>query len=163
MYLIIAGVIIGGLIGWYVGYDGFSAFMGAVVGLAIGFFVAVIVAEIADVGKPDHDVVYLQNIQDNTETQGHFYLFGGSIDGVPMYSFYKETEPNTYERADIPASDAQVHYTDRRPRLVHSYKVHDNWIGPLYLDSYNGSKTDEEWDFYIPRGSITNEYRLDAK
>lgn len=138
----------------------------AFVALIVSFFIAGILGEIFATGeRVEREHTELVNLVDNTETQGRFFLGSGSIDGVPTYSWYEETAPNSFERRDVDASLSTVHYTtgDEPPYYVYSVEKHEKFFHNWYIDLSAGIDSGEHWDFYIPRGSITNEYKLDAK
>lgn len=110
--------------------------------------------------------IALQNLVDNTHTEGRFFLGSGTIEGVPHYSWYEQTDRNSFERRDARASEATVHYLmngETRPYYIATTKVdkHENW-GTWHINPGDGELI-EHYDFYIPKGSITNEYKLDAK
>lgn len=132
----------------------------------LGFMVAMVVGAIAFGSM--HEVkgrpVPLHNIVDNNTTRGHFFLGSGNIDGIPQYSWYEETAPDTYERRDVDADMATIHLYDGTPhyvatKAVSNYGFWNTWgVNVGYSSPY-----ETHYDFYIPRGSITRDYELDAK
>jgi hypothetical protein len=171
MYIIITAVIVGGLFGaFWSAEDGiFVAMMGFFFGGMISGLLAVLIGLfIGALFGPEpvthKERVTLRSIQDNDTLHGSFFLGSGSVDDVPTYSYYKQVAENSFAREDVDASLATIHYTDARPYFIHNYKRHDgcgfcNW----YINTNAGYIVDEHYDFYIPKGSIVNEYRLDAK
>lgn len=141
-----------------------AAIMGAIIGVLLAFFIGGFLE--SSKGKDSfRKTVELQNMQDNTITAGEFFLGSGSVDGVPHYSFYIKTGTNTYERRDIEADLAKIHYTDSDPHYIKTWKEpkKEKWLQPWHIDITGSYQTDKQYDFYIPRGSITSEYRLDAQ
>lgn len=114
----------------------------------------------------------LMNIADNQDTEGHFgFLLGGTVDGQPVYSWYEQTAENTFVRRDVDAWQAEIHYTEGEPHYDSYEQFHtaDPSFIKLWVFNPNGPKPDEthdaytHYDFYVPRGSIIPEYKLDAK
>jgi hypothetical protein len=105
----------------------------------------------------------LQNLADNTVTEGNFFLGSGSIEGVPTYSYYKKTAPNTFEREDIDAEDAKIHYTEGQPRIIRTCNVSDKSWGLWYFNPTHDDCYTKEYHIYIPNGSIKPLYELDAE
>lgn len=169
MWPIIICVVIGAAWAWFEIPEVMEVVAGVFVGSICGVILAMILGMIFYSGV-DHTTIErganLENMVDNTETQGAFFLGSGSIDGEPMYSWYEETKTNTFKRRDVEAYQADIHYiTDgdvpHYTKTIGHYR--DGFLQPWGLNMLPGETSIRHYDFYIPRGSITNEYRLDAQ
>lgn len=120
------------------------------------------------IGNPTYTSarIPLINIADNTSVHGDFFLGIGSVDSEPVYSWYERTDSNSYKRFDADASISTIHYINGNNRPYYTEVASKGehffhkWV--LNLDA-NGHNTVKRYDFYIPRGSITNEFKLDAQ
>lgn len=143
-------------------------FWGGLVAAGVAFFVAwMIGTSITPSHYEARPKIALQNIADNTHTEGAFFLGSGVIDGSPYYSWYEQTAANDFVRKDAPADESTIHYvTDgARPYYVRSVAVYDKrpFVHAWYLGHESGETGDEKYDFYVPRGTITSEFKLDAQ
>lgn len=111
--------------------------------------------------------VPLMNISDNMSVHGDFFLGFGNVNGEGVYSWYEKVGDNTFVRKDVRADRAYVHYTTGVPHYVISeqFRKTKGYIHPWLFNSNPTHPTDNyKWyDFYVPRGTIAPEYKLDAK
>lgn len=167
--------VLGFLIAWGVEWeycDPIESFIGGVFGAGFAAFGATIVVLVIGTLAYGGDTkvvtrqTNLVNIADNNHTEGSFFLGSGTIDSVPNYSWYEKTGPNTYNREDVDAYQADIHYITKKdvtPYYKRTRKAHDGHFWHKWALDVGGSDHSWHYDFYIPRGSITNAYKLDAK
>lgn len=167
MFPIILMIVLGALFGWLEDESFAGLFSGAAGGAILGFVAALVVGAFAYGGySTDRVHVQLQNLVDNDQTHGSFFLGSGTIDDVPSYSWYERTANNSFERRDADAAEGTVHYLTDRSQRPYYVKVVKRPQGRLIRTWGLRTSTEpyvDHYDFYIPRGSITNEYKLDAK
>jgi hypothetical protein len=152
-----------------------DAIFGLIVGAIVGACIALVGSAFYSTEVTEHKTkTVLQNLVDNTHTEGSFsggfFIMSGSIDGVPHYSWYEKTGKNSYERRDVEASLGTVHYlkdSKTKPYLELTWYDHKrrdgSWLQPWGYNIASEYWVEGSYDFYIPRGSITNEFKLDAK
>lgn len=107
----------------------------------------------------------LVSLADTRSVEGDFFLGSGSVNGYAVYVWY-EQDGDAYVQREAPASDARIHlisegqpyykvYT-RKEKIKTSLNWYQFTIGMTSSD-------DPKYDFYVPRGSITRTYKLDAQ
>jgi hypothetical protein len=163
-------VLLGGLVFfvWFLSWgDAGDALFGLFIGLLVGFVVSMLVGAIFFSGThwTEPREVKLVSLADGSGLSGSFFLGSGTFNERQVYTWYEETAHNSFEQSQADAEDATIHYTDDTPHYVVREKVYDNDDGMnLWALTLGGSRPlDAEYDFYVPKGSITNHYELDAK
>lgn len=141
---------------------------GAAVGvLAIGGFVGFLVTVLmmCFTGGRVYMEYPLVTMQDGKTTHGSFFLGSGNIDGVASFTWY-EKDGGSYYLEDIPAWQAEVRYTTGQPHVIWDCRnERAGWVFyPLNVspDPYCSGRSTHV-TFYVPEGSVKNEYVLDAK
>ena len=162
MLYIIIGIILGAIYGFK--EDGiFGAFFDGFFGFMIGFFAWLIVGMVG-LFLPYNEVVTKQPIyalNDSSEIEGRKFLFSGYIDEDLVYRYVVDSEKgkhikncdndNAYIK-DIESDNPYVEY--------HNYEFKYAWFGLFAMDY----KSLENYQiFYVPSGTITNEYNVDMK
>lgn len=103
--------------------------------------------------------IYLENLSDGNSMSGSFFLGCGTIDNVWNYSFYY-MEPNGNIKLqsikDDGSTKINIFYTKSRPR-VNQYR----WVEtkPWQFGIASGNI---KYEFYIPAGSVKQQFILDA-
>lgn len=150
-------------------YDG-GSIVAALFGTAVLSFFAALFTGLTFYGDgPSHYThrsVQLQNLADRMSVSGDFFLFAGSIGGDSEYAWYEQTGPNTYKQKSVSVEYADIHYIlDGSPPhyVVTTQRYSSTFILPWGLNFSVGEVKNTHWDFYIPRGSITHTYKLDAQ
>lgn len=103
----------------------------------------------------------LESLADRMTVHGTFFLFGGTIDGQAEYAWYEEVAPNTFQQKHTDASISSIHYTRGTPHYVVTKHIGDGGLKPWGISVDSTYET--RYDFYVPPGSITNAYKLDAQ
>lgn len=108
----------------------------------------------------------LETLADGSNTTGSFFLGSGYIDEKPAFTFYRKTSSGRYVLDSVFASDAEIVQDNSHPRmedLCDDYSDTPAWFSwPMSADDYVDCDGDEI-TFYVPQGSITNTYTLDAQ
>lgn len=162
----IVGIVIGIIVTIDLG-DGFLAGLGwttviGLVGCLIGLVVLLISSAIADCSaeKTYYTVedTEIYALQDNVGVEGSFYLGSGHIDDNLKYFYVKQTDLG-YTVCDVNADDAYIQYTSDKCHLVRrSYKFNNRFVRLIAMPMEN-----DKYIFYIPDGSIINNYAIDLK
>lgn len=115
----------------------------------------------------------LANLADNTRvsttTKGSFFLLAGSLSSedkvVDVFRGYAKQSSGGFALQNYPAALSRIYFTDKTPMV-------EVW-GPKYTPSiklfgFIEFTDPEKWHvseyrIYVPEGSITQEYLLDAK
>lgn len=98
----------------------------------------------------------LQNVREDSETSGGFFLIAGGFDEDATFKFYSERE-GVYKLQTVDAEDARIVMDGSEPRVVKEVLRYDpnKWLSVLNTDSNYPRYT-----FYIPKGSIKQNYAL---
>lgn len=113
----------------------------------------------------------LVSLQDESQVSGdirgkRYYLYA-SINTDEVYNFYYETEDGGFKKAKIDASKAVVYEKDDCNPAVVEYttytksKMSEKWQKILMLDILETEY--KSYKVYIPKGTLTREYSLDAQ
>ena len=135
----------------------------------LGFIIGVFLSIMLPANMIEKTETYnLVCLQDNNTISGNFFIGSGTINGTSMYSFYYQSDidPITnkpmYKRMNIETyRDISITYTDDSPRIVkYEWIKSDKFINHFAFDL---AVPNDSYVFYIPDGSILNEYKLDAQ
>ena len=100
----------------------------------------------------------LMCINDGSSSEGNFFLSSGYINGEITYTYYLKIK-DYYKLEQLPASDVLIKYTNGQTHIVKIKRYPDssikNWLGI--------HPTKIRFVIYVPKGSIKNNYQLDAK
>ena len=169
MWEIIIVAALGFLIGAADGYDPAEAIglgiLGAIFGAIVGFLVALFIGMFVytDTKWEVTQTTQLINIGDNLGVEGRFFLGSGSIDSEPVYLWYEKSGSNSFVRKTADAEGSTIHYTDKRPyyTITKEKSAEKGFVHPWGMNT-NGAYG-VKYDFYVPKGSIAQEYVLDNK
>lgn len=144
------------------------AFGAAFGGALVGFLVALILGLFLYTGS--HWKVTqrtnLVNLADGADTHGSWgFLGSGYLNSEPSFTWYESDGKNSFVRQDVPSYQASIHYlpTKQAPYYTIKTKKADE---PGFRQKWGfqtGAYDDTYYDFYIPKGSIVQSYRLDNK
>lgn len=96
-------------------------------------------------------------LQDNLTTEGRFFLGSGHVDGELKY-FYVEESEFGYKVNSIDADKCYIKYTSDRCHLEKQTYTFDN-----SFVQFIAIPMSDRYVFYIPEGSIINNYSVDLK
>lgn len=138
-----------------------NRFVNVLLGICIGYVIGFILSFCLE---PDVERVsktyQLENMQDNRNIEGRFFLGCGTINQKMYYAFYYNSG-EFIQYMQIPHDEAKIAYTDGTPRLeVITYKTVENSTINLFTIRQNCKK---EQILHIPRGSIKQNFNLNAE
>lgn len=144
-----------------------GGFGGALIGAIIALFAGLAVYG-SDYYTVKTDPIPLESLVDGSDTRGTFFLGTGTIDDVSTFTWYEQTEENSYRQAQADASDSTVHFIDEdeEPYYVITQKANKE---REFLSFWGFSLVEgvdnhfNEYDFYVPEGTIQHNYELDAE
>lgn len=171
MFAIVASIIFVGFVVFAVKErEGMIAMFGLVAAMMGGLLTALIIdAPVAWIQRDRAEFSYnLGALNDGRSTKGSFFLGSGTIDSVPSFMFYAE-DGDGYVLRDWSAAPSRVVETEGKPRVVYNcYDYSDVWLpfrwAPQMLE--DGSLYDcghAFVTFYVPPGSVQQQYTLDAQ
>jgi hypothetical protein len=111
----------------------------------------------------------LKTLADGQGVEGRFFLGSGSVDSEPVFFYYSGSDQDGYRLRHVDADYVTIHETDDEPKMVRYCEDNSTVSGWVTwpLKTYTGSRydcySDSETHFYVPRGSIQNNYILDAE
>jgi len=93
----------------------------------------------------------LVNLEVADRIEGHFVLGTGTIESQPAYFYYQEVNTQAYQLKWVKAEDAVVHEDDTNAGTLLIYH-------PSFKDLVFSLDYSDRYDFYIPIGSIKQDY-----
>jgi hypothetical protein len=160
----IIGIIIG-VVSTYDGLDYFldfvlylcTAFLGAVAGMAFGLLVALCLPAKTEIQMTTYK---LESLQDNIGASGSFFLGTGQIEGRMIYVFYYEDD-GFYRMGQVDYEMAKVKYSSENPRVEEFTK---EIVKGAFINNFAINIADNpEYIIYVPKGTIKQNYSLDAQ
>lgn len=142
--------------------EGFVRFIGYVIlGCGIGFIVTLALPSKMIEKQSSYSIM---NIADRNSVTGDFFIGCGNIDGKMKYTFYYAQDSNTFAMHQVDYTDAVIKYSDstQTPHVV----VYTTLDDPNYFwnkFSYDTDYGKKRYIFYVPKGTIRNNYTLDAE
>jgi hypothetical protein len=134
-----------------------SASMGLIIGCFIGLAIALALPAKTEIVKTTYN---LEALQDNNSVKGSFFLGSGQIEGKMKYVFYYERD-GFYKLEQADYEEVRIKYSEGRPKAERFNKrnVKDAFINNFAIDfnCYN------EYIIYVPKGTIKQNYSLDAQ
>jgi len=165
--ILICGII-GLIIAIVLNFDGFDyiediilyfiiGMFGALLGGLIGLLIAFALPAKTEIVKTTYN---LEALQDNNSVKGSFFLGSGQIEGKMKYVFYYEND-GYYKLEQADYNEVKVKYSDEKPKAerFNRKNVKDAFINNFAIDcnSY------QEYIIYVPKGTIKQNYSLDAQ
>lgn len=97
---------------------------------------------------------------------GDFLYISGNIEGKGIYTFYIKGEDGSFSQINIPTEGTKIFYTEDG-EAPHYDIVEKKWYSYNYnYEPANRSdrpyKTEETYEIYVPNGTISHTYSLDA-
>jgi len=124
-------------------------------GALFGTMIALIVPSVTEKSV---DVIGLASLQDGGSLSGSFFLGCGIIDQEMKYTYYYESDGG-YRMGQKDVDDVLIKFTKDKPRIeIHKRKQTDALINRFSI-IMNPAK----YIFFIPEGSIKQNYKLDAQ
>lgn len=114
---------------------------------------------------PEDRYTTLYSMNDAIGAKGQFFLGSGTIDAAPVYTYYWQ-DGDRFRLAYVYSSSAYIVYSDETPVLIHhgSRQRYSNWFS-IGADDWSVNKHDGEdpYEFRVPKGSIMQQFNLDAQ
>lgn len=130
-----------------------SSLFGIMLGALVSFFIPSQMKEVVEVYN-------LESIKDNSSISGSFFLGSGSINGSMKYCCYIE-ENGVYKMFTSDVYNSSIKYTDDKPVVEKiSYVKTDAFINYF---SNSLKRFENKYVYKVPKGSIMNNYNLDAE
>lgn len=157
---IILGIVIGAIIGYNETKDFIDRGAGGIVGGAVGWIIgAAIALMISTPSVSFQEVRQLESLQDGSSgSHGSFFLGIGSIDNKMQYVYYYR-DGEYYQMGQLDYTQAKIKYVNAAPvlRITWHKHINTNWgLG-------SGVKMGTQYVFEVPKGTIVQNYTLDAK
>jgi len=123
--------------------------------LLIGWCFGLLVSIVIPHGiKTTYETSYIETLNDNSSTGGVLFLGSGHIDGSMKYTFYCKVEDG-FKMKQIDYDRAKIVYSNDLPRVDKVIEESDNLFSiHIYKSRYI---------IYVPKGTIQQNYNLDAK
>jgi len=134
----------------------FPILFGGMFTVAVGMIVNLAAASVIGYHYEEKNISNIASIQDNVQTSGSFFLGSGTIDSEAVFYFY-EQDGDGYRLTHVPAYRSKIVESNESPHLVVSKAVGDHPFWGIPLNSH------DNYTFYVPTGSILNNFNLDAK
>lgn len=161
VYIFIVLGILGGIaFSWHEGESGGLYILNSISGAFVGMFIGFVVAF-----SMSNDYSYeqrrfpLMSLQDNNSVSGTFFLGCGSIGESTYYVCYMETSEG-YKLKRVYYNDATIKFISDTPYIVYNISIKHSSNFALDID---GAETVTSYIFEVPKGTIKNEYKLDAQ
>jgi hypothetical protein len=141
--------------------DGFDYFIVAFLGLTIGGFIGTAIAFVLPAKTEIVKTTYnLEALQDNNSLKGSFFLGSGQIEGKMKYVFYYERD-GFYRLEQADYEEVKVKYSEEKPKAerFNRKNVKDAFINNFAIDC----NCYQEYIIYVPKGTIKQNYSLDAQ
>lgn len=139
-------------------YAGMSAVLGFFIG---SLLLGVIISEMAPRVSQNTSTVNIVSIRTGDGVEGTFFLGTGTINGYPMYTYFRQQSDGGYVQETIPAHSTVVYedMTDRRGTIeTYDDVIPESWkwrkwtAVTIYRPSY--------YRVHIPKGSIMRNFEL---
>lgn len=166
--IIICGIIglVIALVSFFAGIDDigdilyylFFGIAGTIFGGLIGLLIALSLPAKTEIVKTTYN---LEALQDNNSVNGSFYLGTGQIEGKMKYVFYYEND-GYYKLEQADYNEVKVKYSDEKQKVERFNRnyVKDALINHFAIDLINSY---QEYIIYVPKGTIKQNYSLDAQ
>lgn len=141
--------------------DGFDYFMMVFLGLLIGGVIGTAIAFALPAKTEIVKTTYnLEALQDNNSVKGSFFLGSRQIEGKMKYVFYYERD-GFYKLEQADYEEVKVKYSDEKPKAerFNRKNVKDAFINNFAIDC----NCYQEYIIYVPKGTIKQNYSLDAQ
>ena len=132
----------------------FIIFIASLIGICVAFMLPMKTVTKVDTYK-------IVCLQDNNSTNGSFFLGTGMINGEMKYVFYYE-QNGTYKIKQTDYINTSIKYSDSiRVERFRQEEV-KSFINNFALDDIS-SESSMQYIIYVPKGTIKNNYSLDAQ
>lgn len=136
-------------------------FLGAISGILVGFIVWITVGSLIGLKMPTENYTETKSLyalQDGEKISGIFYLMGGTVDQKQVIKYITDGELGKHiETQEAKNSYIKEGYSD--PYLeIHKQRFKKDW----YI-LFSMCWSTDKYVFYVPSGSVINEYDIDLE
>ena len=133
------------------------SFLALFIGATLGTVIAFALPAKTEIVKTTYN---LEALQDNNSVKGSFFLGSGQIEGKMKYVFYYERD-GFYKLEQADYEEVKVKYSDEKPKAerFNRKNVKDAFINNFAIDC----NCYQEYIIYVPKGTIKQNYSLDAQ
>lgn len=134
-----------------------SSIIAILIGGIIGTAIAFSLPAKTEIVKTTYN---LDALQDNNSVKGSFFLGSGQIEGKMKYVFYYENK-GYYKLEQADYSEVKIKYSDEKPKAERFKRknVKDAFMNNFAIDC----NCYQEYIIYVPKGTINQNYSLDAQ
>ena len=134
-----------------------TSILAILIGGIIGTALAFVLPAKTEIVKTTYN---LEALQDNNSVKGSFFLGSGQIEGKMKYVFYYERD-GFYKLEQADYSKVKVKYSNEKPKAerFNRKNVKDAFINNFAIDC----NCYQEYIIYVPKGTIKQNYSLDAQ
>ncbi len=166
MVTIIITIILTILISIWLNYDKYffdfiDIIANVIVETLIGFIIGLTIALALPMKTYDkYSFLDIETLQDNSSVSGNFFLGCGQIEGKMKYVLYYE-EKGLYSMMQLDYDKVQIKYSNSKPKvnIIQNYPT-DAFINNFAIDL---DVFDKRYIIEVPKGTIKNNYNLDAQ
>ena len=140
-----------------------SNFLEYAIAYAAGFILGGLFGALLSLMMPkEYETVYKTEkivcIQDNSSLKGAMFLGCGNINGQMSYSYYTNCR-GVYKLHQVDAESTSIVYSTKEPKIITCTEVikKSNW------HFFEGMALLSTYVIQVPKGSISNDFSLDAK
>ncbi len=137
----------------------FIGAFGAILGFLLGL---IITTPIPMETHIEQSIVRIETLSDNSATRGRFFLGSGNVDGNMVYVFYVKEGNDIFSMVQISHEKAKIKYTTSKP-IVNIYKITETKGALINYMAIDWDLGDQTYLIEVPKGSIQNNYNLDAQ
>lgn len=106
----------------------------------------------------------LISLKAGTRQEGKEFLITYSYLEKDVYSYYYRTENGGYKRENIKDSNVTIFEEDNcTPRITKVITTYFTQYEMFGIKSTGSNEQEEEYNIYVPKGSIVREFKLDAE
>lgn len=165
MWWLIVLILILGMGLWFykTGFEEISEFiMGGTVGALMSVFVLLFCLLISFSSQPTYEIEPepLGALADSNLVEGNFFLGCGGVNGELTYTFVVGDETNGFIAKQVSAKNCTIKYTDKEPYYTKKFS-NFNWFGRAVWGT--DGMTIAEYTFYVPKGTIVQNYNIDLQ
>ena len=130
--------------------------------ICVGAFIGLLVAFILPMKtKTVMESYKIVSLQDNNSSEGNFFLGSGYMDGKIKYAFYYQKDDG-YKLKTVDSENTTIRYSDNIKCERYKQAEVKSFINYFAIDDLS-SESNSEYIIYVPKGTIKENYSLDAQ
>lgn len=96
---------------------------------------------------------------DGSLTDGHFFIFGGTLDEEPMYFYYHQDGNGAIRQGHIPVNDTVIYEDQETTGFIEVYDDKDE-INLWYVHLMG---SEPKYEVHVPKGSVVRTFNFDLE